>query len=84
MLTSDVMAPTLPRRTPCSAAPIAVFPDPRRSLPAILLAGLGVECRSLSGMAQAKGWPYHVLPALSTAMLLAALPLSQGATAICR
>ena len=32
---------------------------------------------ALSAIAQAKGWPYHVLPALSAAILLAALTVSQ-------
>ena len=32
---------------------------------------------AVSAIAQAKGWPYHVLPALSAAILLAALTVSQ-------
>ena len=38
----------------------------------------GVRHRAaISAIAQAKGWPYHVLPALSAAILLAALTVSQ-------
>ena len=41
---------------------------------ALLAFGIGA---AISAIAQAKGWPYHVLPALSAAILLATLTLSQ-------
>jgi hypothetical protein len=47
-----------------------------RTMAARALIAFGVGA-AVSAIAQAKGWPYHVLPALSAAILLAALTLSQ-------
>ena len=40
----------------------------------LVVFGIGA---AISAIAQAKGWPYHVLPALSAVILLAALTVSQ-------
>ena len=40
----------------------------------LVVFGIGA---AISAIAQAKGWPYHVLPALSATILLAALTVSQ-------
>jgi hypothetical protein len=44
------------------------------TLIALVVFGIGA---AISAIAQAKGWPYHVLPALSAVILLAALTVSQ-------
>jgi len=72
VLFSDVMAPTLLALLVFGA--FAVFLT--RTLAARALVAFGIGA-ALSGIAQAKGWPYHVLPALSVAILLATFTLSQ-------
>jgi hypothetical protein len=72
VLTSDVMAPTLIALLIFGA--FAVFLT--RTLAARVLVAFGIGA-ALSGIGQAKGWPYHVLPALSIAILLATFTLSQ-------
>src|SRR5690348_16151124 len=52
----------------------AIFLTRALAARALLAFGLGA---ALSAIAQAKGWPYHVLPALSAAILLATFTLSQ-------
>jgi hypothetical protein len=47
-----------------------------KTIAARVLVVFGVGA-ALSAIGQAKGWPYHVLPALSAAILLAALTVSQ-------
>ena len=72
VLTSDVMAPTLLALLIFGA--FAVFLTQTLAARALLAFGVGA---AVSAIAQAKGWPYHVLPALSAAILLAAFTLSQ-------
>src|SRR4029079_12368820 len=72
VLTSDVMAPTLIALLIFGV--FAVFLTKALAARALLAFGIGA---ALSAIAQAKGWPYHVLPALSAAILLAALTVSQ-------
>src|SRR5262249_49861481 len=72
VLTSNVMAPTLVALVIFGA--FAVFLT--RTLAARVLLAFGIGA-AVSAVAQAKGWPYHVLPALSVAILLAAFTLSQ-------
>jgi hypothetical protein len=72
VLFSDVMAPTLLALLIFGG--FAVFLTHTLAARALLAFGIGA---AVSAIAQAKGWPYHVLPALSAAILLAALTLSQ-------
>ncbi|MFI5001365.1 MAG: hypothetical protein ACHQK9_15920, partial [Reyranellales bacterium] len=72
VLFSDVMAPTLVALLIFGG--FAVFLIHTLAARALLAFGIGA---AISAVAQAKGWPYHVLPALSVAILLAALTLSQ-------
>ena len=72
VLTSNVMAPTLVALLIFGA--FAIFLTRALAARALLAFGIGA---ALSAIAQAKGWPYHVLPALSAAILLATFTLSQ-------
>lgn len=72
VVTSDVMAPTLIALIIFGA--LATFLT--RALAARVLVAFGIGA-ALSAIGQAKGWPYHVLPALSVAILLATFTLSQ-------
>jgi hypothetical protein len=72
ILTGDVMAPTLIALLIFGA--FAVFLT--RTLAARVVVAFGIGA-AISAIAQAKGWPYHLLPALSIAILLAALTISQ-------
>ncbi|MBS0223485.1 MAG: hypothetical protein JSR91_22375 [Proteobacteria bacterium] len=72
ILTGNVMAPTLIALLIFGA--FAVFLT--RTMAARILVAYGVGA-AVSAIAQAKGWPYHLLPALSVAILLAALTISQ-------
>jgi hypothetical protein len=72
ILTGDVMAPTLIALLIFGA--FAVFLT--RTLAARVVVAFGIGA-AVSAIAQAKGWPYHLLPALSIAILLAALTISQ-------
>ena len=72
VLTSNVMAPTLLALLIFGA--FAIFLTKALAARALLAFGIGA---ALSAIAQAKGWPYHVLPALSAAILLATFTLSQ-------
>src|SRR6185503_159431 len=72
VLTSNVMLPTLIALLIFGA--FAIFLTRALAARALLAFGLGA---AISAIAQAKGWPYHVLPALSAAILLAALTVSQ-------
>ena len=72
ILTGNVMAPTLIALLIFGA--FAVFLT--RTLAARALVAFGIGA-AVSAIAQAKGWPYHLLPALSVAILLAALTISQ-------
>jgi hypothetical protein len=72
VLVSNVMAPTLLALLIFGV--FAVFLT--RTLGARVLLAFGVGA-ALSAIAQAKGWPYHVLPALSVVILLATFTLSQ-------
>ena len=72
VLTSNVMGPTLLALVIFGL--IAVIFTKTMAARVLIAFGIGA---ALSAIAQAKGWPYHVLPALSAAILLAALTLSQ-------
>ena len=72
VLTSDVMAPTLIALLLFGS--FAIFLTKALAARALLAFGIGA---AISAVAQAKGWPYHVLPALSAAILLATFTLSQ-------
>ena len=72
VLTSNVMLPTLIALLIFGA--FAIFLTRALAARALLAFGLGA---AVSAIAQAKGWPYHVLPALSGAILLATFTLSQ-------
>lgn len=72
VLTSNVMAPTLVALLIFGA--FGVFLTHTLAAQALLAFGIGA---ALSAVGQAKGWPYHVLPALSAAILLATFTLSQ-------
>ncbi|MBN9091384.1 MAG: hypothetical protein J0J01_31080 [Reyranella sp.] len=72
VLTSNVMLPTLIALLLFGA--FAIFLTRALAARALLAFGIGA---ALSAIAQAKGWPYHVLPALSAAILLATFTLSQ-------
>ena len=72
VLGSNVMAPTLIALVIFGL--IAVVFTKTMSARILVVFGIGA---ALSAIAQAKGWPYHVLPALSAVILLAALTVSQ-------
>ncbi|MBV8392137.1 MAG: hypothetical protein JOY81_03040, partial [Alphaproteobacteria bacterium] len=72
ILTGNVMAPTLVALLIFGA--FAVFLTHTLAARALLAFGIG---SAVSAIAQAKGWPYHLLPALSSAILLATLTISQ-------
>jgi hypothetical protein len=72
ILTGNVMAPTLIALLIFGA--FAIFLT--RTLAARVLVAYGVGA-ALSAIAQAKGWPYHLLPTLSVAILLATFTISQ-------
>jgi hypothetical protein len=72
VLLSDVLAPTLVALAIFGA--VATFLT--RTPAARVLFAFGVGA-ALSAVLQAKGWPYHVLPALSAAVLLAVYTVSQ-------
>ena len=72
VLFGNVMAPTLLALLIFGA--FAVFLTQTMAARALLAFGIGA---ALSAIGQAKGWPYHVLPALATAILLATFTLSQ-------
>ena len=72
VLTSNVLGPTLLALAIFGLIAV-VF---TKTLAARVLVVFGIGA-ALSAIGQAKGWPYHVLPALSAAILLAALTVSQ-------
>ena len=72
VLLGNVMAPTLLALLIFGA--FAVFLTQTMAARALLAFGIGA---AVSAIGQAKGWPYHVLPALATAILLATFTLSQ-------
>lgn len=72
VLTSDVMAPTLLALVIFGT--FAIFLTKTLAARALLAFGIGA---AVSAIAQAKGWPYHLLPALSAAILLATFIVSQ-------
>jgi hypothetical protein len=72
VLTSNVLAPTLIALVIFGV--IAVVFTKTISARVLVVFGIGA---AISAIAQAKGWPYHVLPALSAVILLAALTVSQ-------
>ena len=72
VLTSNVLGPTLLALAIFGLLAV-VF---TKTIAARVLVVFGIGA-ALSAIAQAKGWPYHVLPALSAAILLAALTVSQ-------
>jgi len=72
VLTSNVLGPTLIALAIFGLLAV-VF---TKTIAARVLVVFGVGA-ALSAIGQAKGWPYHVLPALSAAILLAALTVSQ-------
>jgi hypothetical protein len=72
ILTGNVMAPTLLALFVFGA--FAVFLT--RTLAAQILVAYGIGAAA-SAVVQAKGWPYHLLPALSIAILMAAFTISQ-------
>jgi hypothetical protein len=72
VLFSNVMAPTLLALLIFGAFAVLLT----QTLAASVLLAFGIGA-AVSAVAQAKGWPYHVLPALSAAILLATFTLSQ-------
>jgi hypothetical protein len=72
VLTSNVLGPTLLALLIFGI--IAIIFTKTISARVLVMFGIGA---AFSAIAQAKGWPYHVLPALSVAILLAALTVSQ-------
>lgn len=72
VLTSNVLAPTLIALLIFGI--IAIVFTKTISARVLVVFGIGA---AISAIAQAKGWPYHVLPALSAAIMLAALTVSQ-------
>jgi hypothetical protein len=72
VLFSDVLGPTLIALLIFGA--LSTFLT--RTLAARALVAFGIGA-AISAVAQAKGWPYHVLPCLSATVLLAALTVSQ-------
>ncbi len=72
ILTGNVMAPTLIALLILGG--FAVFLTKTFAARVLVAFGIGAAA---SAIAQAKGWPYHLLPALSVAILLAAFTISQ-------
>ena len=72
VLTSNVLGPTLLALAIFGLLAV-VF---TKTVAARVLVVFGIGA-AFSAVSQAKGWPYHVLPALSVAILLAALTVSQ-------
>ena len=72
VLTSNVLGPTLIALAIFGL--IAIVFTKTVAARVLVVYGAGA---AISAIAQAKGWPYHVLPALSAAILLAALTVSQ-------
>jgi hypothetical protein len=72
VLTSNVLGPTLLALLIFGL--LAIFFTKTIAARVLVVFGIGA---ALSAIGQAKGWPYHVLPALSAAILLAALTVSQ-------
>jgi hypothetical protein len=72
VLTSNVLGPTLLALTIFGL--LAVVFTKTVAARVVVVFGVGA---AVSAISQAKGWPYHVLPALSVAILLAALTVSQ-------
>jgi len=72
VLTSNVLGPTLIALVIFGL--IAIVFTKTVAARVLVVYGAGA---AISAIAQAKGWPYHVLPALSAAILLAALTVSQ-------
>lgn len=72
VLTSNVLGPTLLALAIFGLLAV-VF---TKTIAARVIVAFGVGA-AVSAVSQAKGWPYHVLPALSVAILLAALTVSQ-------
>jgi hypothetical protein len=72
IMTGNVMAPTLLALLIFGV--FAVFLTHTLAARVLLAYGIGAAA---SAIAQAKGWPYHLLPALSVAILMAALTISQ-------
>ncbi len=72
VLTSNVMAPSLIALVIFGL--FAIFLTGTLAARALVAFGIGA---AIAAIAQAKGWPYHVLPALSVAILLAVFTLSQ-------
>lgn len=72
VLTSNVMAPTLIALVIFGL--FAVFLTGTLAARALVAFGIGAAGAAIT---QAKGWPYHVLPALSVAILLAVFTISQ-------
>jgi len=72
VLFSNVLAPTLIALGVFGA--LAVWLTRTRAAQVLVAFGVGA---AVSAIAQNKGWPYHVLPALSVTILLATLTVSQ-------
>lgn len=72
VLTSNVLGPTLLALAIFGL--LAVVFTKTVAARVVVVFGVGA---AVSAISQAKGWPYHVLPALSVAILLAALTVSQ-------
>jgi hypothetical protein len=72
VLTSNVLGPTLLALAIFGL--LAVVFTKTIAARVVVVFGVGA---AVSAVSQAKGWPYHVLPALSVAILLAALTVSQ-------
>ena len=72
VLLGDTVLPTLLALLTLGA--LAIFLS--RTVAARVIVAYGVGA-ALAAAAQAKGWPYHVMPALGSAILLAAVTLSQ-------
>ena len=72
VLGSNVLGPTLAALAIFGL--IAIVFTQAMAARVLLVFGIGA---AISAIVQAKGWPYHVLPALSAAILLAALTVSQ-------
>ncbi|HYC63953.1 MAG TPA: hypothetical protein VEC14_04410 [Reyranellaceae bacterium] len=72
VLFSDVLGPTLLALLIFGA--LSTFLTRTPAARVLVAFGIGA---ALSAVLQAKGWPYHVLPALSATVLLAALTVSQ-------
>ncbi|MGE0423733.1 MAG: hypothetical protein AB7O88_15815 [Reyranellaceae bacterium] len=72
VLLGDTVLPTL--LALLTLGTLAIFLS--RTVAARVIVAYGVGA-ALAAAAQAKGWPYHVMPALGSAILLAAVTLSQ-------